>query len=386
MRTKFIWAYRLSPEEVKELFGKCQFFFDTNTLLHLFRIRKDVAKKAVKSISKYKDRISIPFHVAEEYHWHVVEILTDRIAKTQSLMAKFDEKKLFESLFPQTQIGYFPNEELEPYKDLVKKFCTDAREMLDKRLKECNKDFNSMEIANSLSKQLSDCILPAIPQHELEALVMEFKNRAADEIPPGYKDQHKEDSGKKRCGKTNEAGDYIIWEEILRWAAKAKKDVILVSNENKTDWIWDEHGFVIGPRWELRKEFHERTGGKLFHIIKLDEFLRLTADNYTGSELDVMTRPVRRMIIPDKKLVPFMEEIDELYSVPRFHYKWHPEIDMSEEMASAPPRKNFSGQKPKANFGKYMLADPDEYRPSLRKDILPQNDVDSPNFKDDFYL
>lgn len=314
MRNKFIWAYRLSPDEVKGLFDRCQFFFDTNTLLHLFRIKKEVANKAVKAISKYKDRISIPFHVAEEYHWHIVEILADRIAKTQSLISKLDENKVFGDIFTSTLTCYFPPEDLKPYRELVSKFCHDATDMLNKRLEEYNHDFNNMEIANSLSNELSGCILPSLSDDEIAKLKEEFPKRADNEIPPGYKDRSKEESGKKRLGQTNEAGDYIIWEEILRWAAASKKDVILVSNENKSDWIWNEHGFTIGPRWELRKEFHERSGGKLFHIIRLDEFIRMTDDKgrFSSDELDAMTDTADPVIIPSKKIKTIsFDEIDD---------------------------------------------------------------------------
>lgn len=240
-----------------------------------------------------------------------------------------------------------------------------------------------MEIANSLSKQLSNCILPEIPHQELDKLIQEFKIRAANEIPPGYKDQHKEDVGKKRCGRTNEAGDYIIWEEILRWASQAKKDVILISNENKTDWIWKEHGFVIGPRWELRKEFYERTEGKLFHIIKLDEFLKQTDDIYSDPELDVITRPVKERTISDKKIVSFTDEFDELYIPTRFRYESRPEIDMSDEMLSKPQRKRTIGIMPKFT-DKQSSVYLDEYWASRKNDVILR-DKDYESFIDEDY-
>lgn len=285
MKSKFPWAYRMSADEVKALFADCQLFFDTSTLLRLYSIPKATAAKVVKSIAKYKARVSIPFHVAEEYHWHVIEHLTARISTTQKQISKFDCKTIFSQLFNSEFLNYLPEEDKAPYLKLVDKFCADANKLLRQRQKDCEEEFNSMEIANSLADQLTDCILPSLPNDEILALKETFKQRLADEIPPGFKDKNKDKPEKKRKGQTNEAGDYIIWCEILKWSQTNNKNVILISNEKKTDWIWEEHGFRIGPRWELKEEFHNTSGGNTFHIIDLNTFLRLTDDEYTQAEL-----------------------------------------------------------------------------------------------------
>lgn len=302
MKQKFIWAYRLNSEEIKNIFNNCQFFFEANTLLRLFSIKKDIATKIVGSISRYKDRITIPYHVAEEYHWHLIEHYTDKIATTQKQINKLNPDTLFNEIFINTFLNYLPEEDQPEYKKLVTSFCESAKEILNKRLSECNDDFNSMEIANSLSHELSGCILDSLTDEELQSAYQEYPKRAEAEIPPGYKDKKKSETGKKRMGKTNEAGDYIIWLEIIKWVKANKKNVILVSNEKKPDWIWDEHGFRIGPRWELRKEFYDASEGKLFHIINLNDFLSLTADDYTDLELKATEEDTQK--IPNKESSP----------------------------------------------------------------------------------
>ncbi|MEQ4935845.1 PIN-like domain-containing protein [Proteus terrae] len=85
-------------------------------------------------------------------------------------------------------------------------------------------------------------------------------------IPPGYKDKNKDN---------NQAGDLVIWHEILNLAKTKDQHLIFVSVDEKTDW-WHQSGkSPLYPRFELVDEFREVTKGKSFHIVSLSKLLEI---------------------------------------------------------------------------------------------------------------
>ena len=315
MKQRFIWAYKLSNIETEKLFDECQFFFDTNALLGIYKVRTEIAEKIIDSISKFKTRICVPYHVAEEYHKHLVEHHADRIAGAQTAKRCFDSvDKIYDNLFPLSFRNYLSKEEKGRICSYIKSFSNKILSFIREKEKEYNDEFISMNIASKLANELSDCILERFSDDKLAKLKSDFTDRVEHQIPPGYKDKNK---GKKKNGLSgsaedveapsdddtaNREGDYIIWEEILSWAETSKKDVILISNEEKTDWIWKEKGLRIGPRQELRKEFISRTGGKIFHIIKLDQFLTLSKDHYTPEDIAAINEDLKSNTLEDTKV------------------------------------------------------------------------------------
>ncbi|MCX0241202.1 PIN domain-containing protein [Klebsiella pneumoniae] len=94
----------------------------------------------------------------------------------------------------------------------------------------------------------------------------DLKRRNDLNIPPGYKDRNKDQ---------NQAGDLVIWHEILNLAKNKCKHLIFVSVDEKTDW-WHQSGKTpLYPRFELVDEFREATKGKSFHIVSLSTLLGL---------------------------------------------------------------------------------------------------------------
>jgi len=89
----------------------------------------------------------------------------------------------------------------------------------------------------------------------------EGRVRYSEKIPPGYEDDNK--IGLQKYG------DLFVWKEILQMAEKKNKDVVLISNDVKSDW-WDEE--QKAPRYELLKEFESKTK-KNFWCCSMNRFL-----------------------------------------------------------------------------------------------------------------
>ncbi|MEU0521997.1 PIN-like domain-containing protein [Streptosporangium sp. NPDC006007] len=113
----------------------------------------------------------------------------------------------------------------------------------------------------------------------LKAEEVEGARRIAEKIPPGYAD-HKKDSQKA-------VGDYILWRQLLIEAASRAKPVLLVTNDQKPDWVREVSGRKIGPRPELVAEMLQ-VAGVPFHLITVKSFL-LLAQEYLGAEVSATT-------------------------------------------------------------------------------------------------
>ncbi|MDE6192727.1 MAG: PIN domain-containing protein [Muribaculaceae bacterium] len=301
MKNQFFGAYKLNEKELKDFFADCQFFFDTNTLLNLYRVRKDMAIRIISTISKQKQRVSIPYHVADEYHKKIARLHAQRLTVSQQMqqLCSSDES-LMKKIFSDAFLNFLQQEEILRLKEIIHSISGNISVFINEKTTEFNDEFKSMEIAYLLSDELSECVLPPLAPERIAQLKEEFKERADKKIPPGYKDKNKAKNGEE-CEYTNEAGDYIIWTEMIKWASEHGKDVLFVSNEKKTDWIWEECGLPIGPRRELCKEFKENTGGRRFQIIKLDTFLSLTDDEYSDKEIKEIVEETKQGSTPLRK-------------------------------------------------------------------------------------
>ena len=285
MKDQFFGAYKLNEKELKDFFKNCQFFFDTNTLLSLYRVKKEMAIRIIMTIAKEKERVCIPYHVGYEYHDKVARHHAKRLTEAQQMQQLCSSSdKLMKKIFSEVFLNYLQKEETGRLREIIQGFSDAVSAFIEEKTSEFNDEFKSMEIAGLLSHELSECLLHPLPPDRIIQLKEEFKERAKKGIPPGYKDKAK--ANNENCeGATNESGDYIIWTEMMNWASENKKDVLFICNEEKADWIWKEYGLRIGPRRELCDEFKEKTGGRRFHIIKLDTFLSLTNDEYSDKEI-----------------------------------------------------------------------------------------------------
>src|SRR5690606_5314507 len=99
-----------------------------------------------------------------------------------------------------------------------------------------------------------------LPGDEYDEAVQEAAKRADAEIPPGYEDFRNKPPEQA-------AGDYLLWVQLLKEAAKRDGDVLLVTGDVKKDW-WQPRDMDIQarPRAELVVEMREQTGAQLYML------------------------------------------------------------------------------------------------------------------------
>lgn len=265
MKTKFPAYYRIHKDTLLARFDECVFMFDACALLDIYRMKKDVTDDVFKVMEHLKDQIRIPYHVAEEYFDNIHEVLNDQIANIKS--SRTDFNKFIQSLEAKRS---------QPY---ISKKATD---LLGKLKQQVEKDFKEQEdyimdqlvhgeYQNRMNDLLEGKVLEAFSKEELAEIETEGEKRREEKIPPGYKDANKS---------SNRCGDLVNWKEILRFAKNSGKCIVIVSSEQKEDWVLREHGRIICLRYELQKEFYDTVGNnnQLIHFLSLDRFLELARE------------------------------------------------------------------------------------------------------------
>ena len=116
---------------------------------------------------------------------------------------------------------------------------------------------------------------------DFEQLRATGRDRYAKKTPPGFMDDTEKDEPYK-------FGDYFIWEEVLNYCTEKEKACILVSRDTKKDWVEKSGGLDLGPRFELKKEFHERTNDQSFLLFTPSDFISVFSKKYGIEATDLV--------------------------------------------------------------------------------------------------
>lgn len=125
----------------------------------------------------------------------------------------------------------------------------------------------------------------------------EAKQRYENFQPPGYEDKKDKENqftfinGIRLC---KAYGDFFLWKEMhIKEKDPVIKEVILVTNDQKEDWVYEAKGKKIGARVELVEEMM-RLSSASFRIYSTNSFLyhTLSKENYESIEVEASGKPV----------------------------------------------------------------------------------------------
>ncbi|MGB4659029.1 MAG: PIN domain-containing protein [Mobilitalea sp.] len=261
----------LSEEEKNRLWSKSMFVFDTNLLLNLYRYSKETRDALFSALYNLKNRIWIPYHVVEEYYKNRCKIIYETTEKYDKLTKSSD------TFIDECRISLnLKNKEVLELKEFIQNWLIKEKT-------------NNLLVIKPAEDAILDNLLNLfdgkagknMDQSVLDGILAEGKTRYDNKIPPGYMDS-------KKINNTNDNnmfGDLIIWKQILEYSKEFQKNIIYVTNDQKEDWWYIECGKTIGPRYELKKEFHDYTG-KEFHMYSMESFLTKNNTNTDRRILD----------------------------------------------------------------------------------------------------
>jgi hypothetical protein len=257
------------------------FAVDANVLLDLYRFSEQARTGLLTALRSFEERLWIPHQVGLEFHHHRFGVLLAQREAEDNLLAGLDQIK--EELKKQLgqRLSGAGRRDLDPLKDAI-----DAGfERLRENLKEAEK---------AHTKGLGESIRDDPIYEDVEALcagrvgapfdaerqasvIADAEDRISQKIPPGYLDADKEGE--------EQFGDVILWHQLCLHAEETKRPVVLITDDQKEDWVWEVRGKVLGPRPELVAEMQER-GGNGFHLYTPTRFLEVWEQRDKGREVE----------------------------------------------------------------------------------------------------
>ncbi|MCK4644189.1 DUF4935 domain-containing protein [bacterium] len=256
----------MNIKSVDEINNKAIYVIDTNVLLLLFSIGKldlQEIKEKYKALIDQK-RLLIPEHVIREFVKNRPEKIKELYQKICGKLSRIENVKHEE---------YPIFSDLKQFKDLTKlereintRINKYRKTIIKLREKIQNWNWND-PISNMYKELLMENVIAKLEMSN-DDLKTDIERRAEYMIPPGLKDQKKEQ---------NSVGDIVIWNTILSIAKKYKAHIIFVSSEEKNDWWCISNKEALYPRFELVEEFYRKTNGKTFQIIQFSQFLKIQA-------------------------------------------------------------------------------------------------------------
>ncbi|MFJ2568701.1 PIN-like domain-containing protein [Streptomyces sp. NPDC087568] len=252
---------------------------DSSVLLDLYRVTPTARKEMLESLLTIKDNLWVPHQVALEFHRNRVEAARDQLAF-------YDETcKSLETAQNQAlqRLNEFANRSAlgDDEKKRLKGPLESAFHAAIERVKShqgvfdltISRVLNDDPVLKVLSQLLDGRVGQPLPEEDHIKAQAEAARRRDGRIPPGYKD---------RAKRTNPDGDYLWWEQTLIKAAELGKSVLIISNDEKEDWINKRLDFSIGPREELVEEMRQRASASL-RIVNFATFLEAVRVDATVS-------------------------------------------------------------------------------------------------------
>ena len=250
-----------TDDEKKNLWTRATFVFDTNIFLNLYRYSNSTRNQLLSSFQRLNDRIWMPHQVA-------VEFCKDRCKVIDETNKRFDS------------IDKDVNRTIEDYKNMlhldgddadIKKLASYLKKWITRKIENSYLKFNPLNDAvfDKLLDLFDGKVGEEFDADELKTIEQEGNDRYSNHIPPGYKDEKKQD---------NKYGDLFVWKEIIKYSKSHDVDIVFITHDQKEDWWNIVNGKTIGPRIELRKEFFKETG-KMFHMYTMASFLSLINDD-----------------------------------------------------------------------------------------------------------
>lgn len=277
----------LSEVEKQELWDNATIVFDTNVFLNLYRYTSKTREILLLALDSFKDRLWMPNHIAHEFMKNRSGIIWEANHHYESLNS--EANKFIESCRSELKLDV-DDKDLNNLKRQMEEWINAAKQK-NLLVSKPSED----KILDKLLNLFDGKVGPAFSEEDLKIIEQEGKTRYAMKIPPGYKDSEK----KIGDNLNNAYGDLIVWKQILNYASSEKKDIILVTNDQKEDWWEILHSQTLGPRIELKREFLKSTSQR-FHMYSMKSFITrfengkdIEIDRETIDEIEFFSNVIR---------------------------------------------------------------------------------------------
>ena len=273
MKKYFPGYFYPSEREIKNLWDSCVFAVDANILLNLYRYSDETRNEFLRILESIKERLWLPHRAAQEYFNNRLSVIA------QQEKAYEETIKTLENVHNDLR-----NARQHPFitERLMKRLGSvfdDVSKELHKNKEIHSKRAGSDKIQEALNTLFDGRVGYPFSDDKLESILKEGEERYTKKIPPGYKDDGKNNEGTLPNSAYRKFGDLIVWHQLIEKSLKTKKGIIFINDDKKEDWWQIFKGKNLGPRPELIKEFSDLTK-KRFYMYQSDRFLELAAEHF----------------------------------------------------------------------------------------------------------
>lgn len=281
MRSTFKEFARLEGEELKNFFNDAVIVFDTNILLSLYTI-SDKAKVDVFDMMKALEcQLWLPHKVAEEFYCLRPQKMDEAYIFRKAVFT------LLDNAVKQT------SDRCCFYKELSKSV-TNLKEHIDKIILSRKQDYENETVVDTLEKYFEGKVGDKFSDERYEEIENEFQKRINNKDNcPGGQDKPK---------KFNSSGDYIIWNQMIEHSKKIQKNIIFVTDDQKSDWC-AKIGEQKVARPDLLIEFKKKTDGCLIKIYNFEHFSEVYNKQKTNKINKETTKEVKEHISSSEKML-----------------------------------------------------------------------------------
>ncbi|MGO4957158.1 PIN-like domain-containing protein [Luteococcus sp. Sow4_B9] len=233
---------------------------DTNILLQVYRQSPMGREQLLGVLKRFDDRLWIPGHVAYEFSKNRAVVIDSRKSHGTAIreIIESSERLLLKALSDHFAGGQQGRDGIPDYASAVKDAFDHLRPFVKSQVDSISVTLNSDPILTELDELLDGKVGAEVSSEELAALQEKFFIRAAEEIPPGWKDKDKTE---------NPAGDYIIWVQMMEKARESQRGILYVTLDVKDDqYLKLKSGKLSGPQPSLVREFQRETGQPYWQV------------------------------------------------------------------------------------------------------------------------
>lgn len=278
MRNKFSW-YLTQSHNIDDVWNNGILTVDANVLLDLYRYHEQTRENLLKAIEVWGGRVWLSHQAAEEFFRNRKKVIVSSektfkealstIADASKHLSGAVDKLRGHRIVPRALIDKLGEAVAKPLEDSVAEI---------EKSRQAHPNYLSEDpILDRLLKLFEDSTGERWNDTQHAEWIAVATQRMTDQIPPGYKDGHKD--GERPFG------DFMLWQQTMEFAKEKAKPIVLVTSERKEDW-WEKYNERrVGPRPELLRESWEFSG-QPFLVYQTEHFLEL-ASTRSGGKVDV---------------------------------------------------------------------------------------------------
>lgn len=279
--------YPPTEEERRNAYRNGLVSIDANALLDLYRFSESARNEYFEVLEKLRLRLFITHQAALEFYRNRLLVVESRLNAAEEKCKEIDQLlttvvQRIQEFANRHQIGADERQRLIGLVDelsvtLAASIRTAGAYDLTREQVRDSTD----SVVERLESLLADRVGGALDETDHKEAVKEAARRRGERIPPGYADE-------KKNSPERQAGDYLVWRQLMNEALLHDRPVLLVINEQKEDWVHKRpSGQVLGPRPELVLEMR-REAKVALHMVTVVGLLK-EAPKYLGTSVSPST-------------------------------------------------------------------------------------------------